>query len=89
MRTDNDTLQGRIHPRSLFREKIKKLITDNKIDNSHFLSRSDYIKKYIVRVISENSTVTGGYVEYVILSTINKEKIDSDKYKEIKQSSIT
>ena len=27
-------------------KKIKKLITDNKIDNSHFLSRSDYIKKY-------------------------------------------
>jgi len=27
-------------------KKIKKLITDEKIDTSHFLNRSDYIKKY-------------------------------------------
>jgi len=30
------------------------------------------MKKYIVKVISENATVTGGYIEYLILSSINK-----------------
>ena len=52
-------------------DKNKQLLQEHK-DYINVKKTGDYMKKYIVKVISENATVTSGYIEYLILSSINK-----------------
>jgi len=52
-------------------DKNKSILQEHK-DYINIKKTGDYIKKYIVKVISENTTITGGYVECLILSSINK-----------------
>jgi len=63
---------------SYFRGSVIDYLKDNKNKdiikehNEYFNLKKNNIKNYIIKVASENSTLTGGYVEFLILSIINK-----------------
>ena len=51
-------------------KKNQKILEENKA-YINIRKTENFVKNYIIKIISENNTITGGYIEYLILSIIN------------------